>query len=222
MTLIQTIILLLYDRLNNLYLLMDYEEKCQLLLIGDSSVGKTSLIYRYTNQKNFHEHHLATVGIDYFSKDETINNRKIRVKLWDTAGQERYKSLTYSFFRNAQGVMLVYDVSNRDTFESLKYWMNSIKSTLGDESSIKIVIVGNKIDRQREVSKEEAEKFAKGINTEYFETSAKDNINVDQSIKHLVKCIVGDKKFAWERDSFKLGRKSLMDVKEEESKKCKC
>jgi GTPase SAR1 family protein len=100
--------------------------------------------------------------------------------------------------------------------------MNSIKSTLGDESSIKIVIVGNKVDRQREVSKEEAEKFAKGISTEYFETSAKDNINVDQSIKHLVKCIVGDKKYAWERDSFKLGRKSIMDVKEEESKKCKC
>lgn len=201
---------------------MDYEEKCQLLLIGDSSVGKTSLIYRYTNQKNFQDHHLATVGIDYFSKDETINNRKIRVKLWDTAGQERYKSLTYSFFRNAQGVMLVYDVSNRDTFESLKYWMNSIKSTLGEEYNIKIVIVGNKIDRHREVSKEEAEKFAKNINIEYFETSAKDNINVDKSISHVVKCIVGDKKFAWERDSFRLDRKSLMDVKDESNRKCKC
>jgi small GTP-binding protein len=160
---------------------MNYDEKCQLLIIGDSTVGKTSLLYRYTEDK-FSTQHLATVGIDYFTKDEDFDNKLVRIKVWDTAGQERYKSLTSAFFRNAQGIILVYDVSNIETFENLKYWIQSIDLNLGEKNDIKKIIVGNKIDLEREVPKTEAENFAKQKNVAYYETSAKQNIGINESI----------------------------------------
>ena len=141
---------------------MNYDQKCQLLIIGDSTVGKTSIITRFANG-TFDSNYLATVGLDNFTKDEIIDNKTIRIKIWDTAGQERYKSLTKGFFRNAEGVMLVYDVTNSETYENLKYWMQSIKNNLGENmGEIPIIIIGNKIDcQEREVSVEEAENFWK-------------------------------------------------------------
>ena len=105
---------------------MNYDKTCQLLIIGDSSVGKTSLITRYTNG-TFKEEYLATVGLDYYSKEEVINNKTINIKLWDTAGQERYKSLTQNYFKNAEGVLLTYDITNSESFDNLKEWISSIK-----------------------------------------------------------------------------------------------
>ena len=168
------------------------EEKCQLLIIGDSTVGKTSILYQYTNNQ-FLSQHLATVGIDYYNKDEVINNKLVRVKIWDTAGQERYKSLTSTFFRNAQGIILVYDVTNKETFENLKYWIQSINSNLGVQSNVKKTIIGNKIDLPREVTKDEAEALAKEYDIRYFEASAKENINIKESIRYCVEISIADK-----------------------------
>ena len=157
---------------------MNYDEKCQLLIIGDSSVGKTSIITRFTNG-TFNPNYLATVGLDNFTKDETIDDKNIKVKLWDTAGQERFKSLANGFFRNAQGIMLVYDITNHESFESLKFWIESIKNNLGNDLKIPIIIIGNKIDlEEREVKTEEAESFCKNQNIPYFETSAKTGENI--------------------------------------------
>ncbi len=165
---------------------MKYDDKIQLLIIGNSSVGKTSLLVRYTTN-NFNSNHIATLGIDYYTKDEKINDKFIRVKIWDTAGQERYKSLAYSFFRNAHGLILVYDVSNRESFEDLKSWINNIQSNLmNNEVNIVKMIVGNKIDLERVVMKEEGEKFAQENNYFYYESSAKDNINVEESFRLIV------------------------------------
>ena len=148
---------------------MNYDEKCQLLIIGDSTVGKTSILSRYSNG-TFNASYLATVGLDNFTKDEIINNKTVRIKMWDTAGQERYKSLTKGFFRNAQGIMVVYDVTNSETFENLKYWINSIKTHMDSEiDKISIIIIGNKIDaEEREIKYEEAELFCKDHNYPYF------------------------------------------------------
>ena len=153
---------------------MNYDKKCQLLIIGDSTVGKTSILSRYTNGE-FNPHYFATVGLDFFKKDEIFDGKTIRIKIWDTAGQERYKSLTQGYFRNAEGIMIVYDVSNSDSFQNLKYWIQSIKTQINiDNEHIPAIIIGNKIDIfDREVTKEEGEKFAKEENLEYFETSAK-------------------------------------------------
>ena len=170
---------------------MNYDEKCQLLIIGDSTVGKTSILTRYTNG-TFNANYLATVGLDNFTKDEIINDKNIRIKIWDTAGQERYKSLTKGFFRNAQGIMVVYDVTNQETFESLQYWIQSIKTNIESEvDHIPIVIIGNKIDsNEREVKPEEAEKYFKELNYPYFETSAKTGENIDNTIRTLVKQVL--------------------------------
>jgi len=162
--------------------------------MGDSEVGKTSLLYRYQENK-FSKNHLATVGIDYFTKDEHINEKKIRIKIWDTAGQERYKSLTYAFSRNANGIILVFDVSKKETFENLKFWIASVNSNLGERNELKKIIIGNKIDQERNMLKEEAEAFAAENGFLYFETSAKENIGISDAIRTLVRLVIEDPKF---------------------------
>ena len=168
---------------------MNYDEKCQLLIIGDATVGKTSILTRFTDDK-FSTNYLNTVGLDFFSKDEVFNNKKVRIKIWDTAGQERYRALTQGFFKSAHGIIITYDVSNVDTFENLKYWIQSIHTNLGENDSIKIIIIGNKIDLEREVSLEDAQKYAEDNGYKYFETSAKTGKGVIESIRFLVQEII--------------------------------
>ena len=170
---------------------MDFKT-CQLLIIGDSSVGKTSLINRYTNG-TFKEEYLATVGLDYSSKDEEFNNETVHIKLWDTAGQERFKSLTQNYLRNADGILLVYDVTKTESFENLKDWICSIKQNMETKNIfLPLIICGNKVDMEesREITKEDAEKFASKNNYKYFETSAKTGEGVDEAIRELVNQIL--------------------------------
>ena len=166
---------------------MSYDGKCQLLVIGDSMVGKTSLLFRFTNG-TFDAHYLATVGLDNFTKDEIIKNKKVRIKIWDTAGQEKFQSLTKGFFRNAQGIMIVFDVSNIETYDNIKYWAQSIKTHLGSEiEKIPVIIIGNKKDlNERKISKNDAKVYSSELGYQYFETSAKTGENVDNTIKYLV------------------------------------
>ena len=171
---------------------MNYDKKCQLLIIGDSTVGKTSILSRFVNG-TFNSNYLATVGLDNFTKDETIDDKNVRIKIWDTAGQERYKALTKGFFRNAEGIMIVYDVTNQESFENLKNWIQSIKDNMGNDflERIPVVIIGNKIDSdEREIKTEDAESFCKQQNYPYFETSAKTGENIDNTIRFLVKKVI--------------------------------
>ena len=201
---------------------MNYDEKCQILVIGNSEVGKTSLLIRYT-KNNFTMQHLATIGIDHFTKDEEINGLNIRIKVWDTAGQERYKSLASSFFRNVQGIILVYDVSNKESFDDLKIWLDSIKSNLGADNTVKKIIIGNKIDLEREVTKDEAEMYCHKLKIDYYETSAKENVNVRESFLKLVHLILGSKLDEKKESLVSLTlRPSNVNSSEENSKKCNC
>jgi Ras-related protein Rab-1A len=171
---------------------MNYDHKCQLLIIGDSTVGKTSILSRFANG-TFNANYLATVGLDNFTKDETIDDKNVHIKIWDTAGQERFKALTKGFFRNAEGIMIVYDVTNQETFDSLKNWIQSIKDNMGNDfmERVPIVIIGNKIDSdEREVKTEDAESFCKQQNYPYFETSAKTGENIDSTVRFLVKKVI--------------------------------
>ena len=203
---------------------MNYDQKCQLLIIGDSTVGKTSILSRFANGI-FNSNYLATVGLDSFTKDEIIDDKTVRIKIWDTAGQERYKSLTKGFFRNAEGVMLVYDVTNSETYENLKFWLQSIKNnTSPDMGEIPIILIGNKIDcEDREVKVEEAENFWKEQGYPYFETSAKTGENIDNTIKYLVKKVINIKegKKDDENENIKL-EKNEENKNNEEAKKCGC
>ena len=200
---------------------MNYDEKCQILIIGDSTVGKTSILSRFTND-TFNSNYLATVGLDNFTKDEIIDNKTIRIKIWDTAGQERYKSLTKGYFRNAQGIIIVYDITNEETYINLKYWIESIKSNMDSEiEKIKIIIIGNKLDcEKREVKFEEAELFAKNHNYPYFETSAKTGQNINEAIRHLVKEVINNNSDNRQNNNIKIDNSK--NNYEEEISKCGC
>ena len=155
----------------------------KILLIGDSHVGKTSLLLKYVDDF-FPEEHIATIGIEY--KDKIINKDgyNIRLQIWDTAGQERFNSITKNIYRNANGVLFVYDVTNRKSYNSMKNW---IKDTEKIDRDIKGIILANKIDlEEREVNTDELEELGNKMNMKFLETSAKDNINVKDAFILLV------------------------------------
>ncbi len=137
---------------------------------------------------------MATVGLDFFTKDESIDGKTIRIKIWDTAGQERYKAITKCFFQRAQGIIIVFDVTNKRSFDDLKMWIDSIKSQsklTEDLENMPIILIGNKIDLpKRVIDKETALNFAKEQNLEYYETSAKTGEGIDNAIKELVKKVM--------------------------------
>ena len=203
---------------------MNYDQKCQFIIIGDATVGKTSILNRFSDG-TFNSNYLATVGLENITKDEIIDDKTIRIKIWDTAGQERYQSLAKSFYRNAEGVILVYDVTNLKTYENLKFWLQSIKNNMeSDMSEIPIIIIGNKIDcNEREVKREEAEKFWKAQGYPYFETSAKTGENIDMTIKYLVKKVINIKEGRKDdgNENIKL-EKNEENKNNEEAKKCAC
>ena len=195
---------------------MNYDDKCQLLIIGNSIVGKTSILTKYTT-KTYNENYLATVGLDFFTKDEIIDDKTIRIKIWDTAGQERYKAITKCFFQRAQGIIIVFDVTNKKSFEDLKIWIDSINSQsklTEDLENMPIIIIGNKIDiPKRVIDKETALNFAKEQNLDYYETSAKTGEGIDSAIKDLVKKVM-----VYNRK--KNGRDNLKLIENSQKRKC--
>jgi small GTP-binding protein len=191
-------------------------DTCQLIIVGDSIVGKTSILVQYTENK-FNDNIISTVGIDYYLKTENINGSNVQVKIWDTAGQERYQAQTNAFFKNAEGVILVYDVTNTETFLNLKNWINSINSNTRD-SNLKKIIIGNKIDLKREVNKEEAVDFAKENGIPYYEVSAKLNTNINDSIKSLIEEVVKTPEYQQRK---KLKGKKLDDIPDNKGDKKK-
>ena len=150
----------------------------KILIIGDSNVGKTSILLQYTSDF-FQELHIATIGVEFKLKEITLDNVVYKLNIWDTAGQERFRAITKSFFKAADGIVFVYDVTNKPSFVNIKNWIKDAESKAND---FKIIIVGNKIDLNdsREVSFEEGKNFAKKKNCPFFESSAKDKINIDE------------------------------------------
>ena len=195
---------------------MNYDDKCQLLIIGNSIVGKTSILTKYT-AGTYNENYLATVGLDFFTKDEIIDDKTIRIKIWDTAGQERYKAITKCFFQRAQGIIIVFDVTNKKSFDDLKIWIDSINSQsklTEDLENMPIIIIGNKIDiPKRVIDKETALNFAKEQNLDYYETSAKTGEGIDSAIKDLVKKVMV-------YISKKNGRDNLKLIENSQKRKC--
>ena len=156
---------------------MKKDSKIQLIVVGESCVGKTSLLYKYS-QGCFTQDHLATVGIEFFTKTEEINGRKITVKIWDTAGQEQYKAITKNYYKNADGVIIVYDVTDRESFEKVQEWVQSISDNTDKDKNVQKVIVANKVDMPRRVTKEEGMELAEKYNIPFFEASAKTDIGI--------------------------------------------
>lgn len=153
----------------------------KLLIIGDSGVGKSCFLLQFIDG-NFKEDHNVTIGVEYGSKTLKINSKYIKLQIWDTAGQESFRAITRSFYRNAHGVILMYDLTRQESFENLKDWLREIKQNSDPETVI--YVVGNRLDLaedEREVASQFAETWVKENNLDGFcEASAKTAENVSE------------------------------------------
>jgi Ras-related protein Rab-8A len=166
----------------------NFDLQIKLLMIGDSGVGKTCLLLRYAND-SFSPTFITTIGIDFKIKTITLDDKVIKLQIWDTAGQERFRTITTSYFRGAQGILLVYDVTDRGSFENIQNWVGQIQNHA--ENNISKVLIGNKCDvdpSERTVSYEEGKKLAQEFGIEhFFEASAKQDTNVKQAFEAVAK-----------------------------------
>ena len=158
----------------------------KILLIGDSGVGKTSVKLRYTKNV-FHEEFLNSIGVDFKSKDLNIDGRKVKLQIWDTAGQERFRTITTSYYRGAHAIVIVFDLTKRETYEHVQKWMNDI-NRFAKENVLKLII-GNKSDLTNEVkvSYEEVRALASQMKATYFSVSAKKNENINEFFEAATK-----------------------------------
>ncbi|XP_061662818.1 EF-hand calcium-binding domain-containing protein 4B isoform X2 [Syngnathoides biaculeatus] len=161
----------------------------KVVLVGNSSVGKTSLLRSFCEGR-FHPSTTATVGIDFSVKTLTLNNMQIAMQLWDTAGQERYRSITKQFFRKADGVVVMYDVTLEESFKAVRPWLANVKDAAGE--GVQILVLGNKMDMDadREVSFKAAEQLAKENKVMFYEVSAYTGKNVTESLTHLARVLM--------------------------------
>ena len=158
----------------------------KILLLGNTLVGKSSILIKYSDDY-FPENYIATVGIDYKLKHfELANGKKVKVQIWDTAGQDRYKSLTKNYYKNSNGIILVYSVVDKKSFDEISNWIEDIREETKDD--IIIFLVGNKIDLndKRVISINDAKKLAENYNIKYYETSAKTGNGIDILFNDLI------------------------------------
>lgn len=166
----------------------NFDYMFKLLIIGNSSVGKTSFLFRYADD-SFTSAFVSTVGIDFKVKTVFRNDKRVKLQIWDTAGQERYRTITTAYYRGAMGFILMYDITNEDSFNSVQDWSTQIKTYSWDNAQV--TLVGNKCDMEddRVISTERGKQLAEQLGFDFFETSAKDNINVKQVFERLVDLI---------------------------------
>jgi len=164
--------------------------KFKLVFLGEQSVGKTSLITRFMYD-SFDNTYQATIGIDFLSKTMYLEDRTIRLQLWDTAGQERFRSLIPSYIRDSSVAVVVYDITNANSFQQTSKWIDDVRTERG--SDVIIMLVGNKTDLsdKRQVSTEEGERKAKELNVMFIETSAKAGYNVKQLFRRVAAALPG-------------------------------
>eukprot|EP01121_Diplochlamys_sp_Union-15-3_P001377 TRINITY_DN1119_c0_g1_i1.p1 TRINITY_DN1119_c0_g1~~TRINITY_DN1119_c0_g1_i1.p1 ORF type:complete len:201 (-),score=40.50 TRINITY_DN1119_c0_g1_i1:110-685(-) len=162
----------------------DCDKLLKLLIIGDSNVGKSSLLLRFT-ENSFNDKFTSTVGVDFKIKTLLIDGKKIKLQIWDTAGQEKFRTITSSYYRGTHGVVVMFDLNNPETFEHVQTWISEIDSSC--TSSIEKLLVGNKCDLPRQVSEESVNELVKREKLEYIATSAKDNTNVEAAFLKMAK-----------------------------------
>ena len=164
----------------------------KLIVLGNTSVGKSSFILKYIEDK-FVLNYIATLGMDFKQKKLKLKNgQEVKLRIYDTAGQERFKSVAISFIKKAEGVILIYDIGNKATFESLEEWIKNIKE-FGKEN-LPIILVGNKCDlppEKRQVELIEGKDKAEEFNLPFFETSCKEGINIKEVFEKIVEDITG-------------------------------
>ena len=159
----------------------DYDYLFKVLLLGDSDVGKSSLILRYTDE-TFNSKLVNSIGVDFKMKKKEIDGKVIKVQIWDTAGHERFRSITYSYYRGANAIIIVFDLSDKKSFINITEWLKQIGKHA--KENVFMFLVGNKSDLvdERKVTYEEAKQYADEHELPYIETSAKEGININEIV----------------------------------------
>ena len=214
----------------------EYDYLFKLLLIGNSGVGKSSLLFRFS--ENFWEKEfIPTIGVDFVSnninfkskkiqklKSLEVDGKKVKLQIWDTAGQERFKNIQASYYKGANGVLVVYDITNRESFEHLNSWLIEIEKN-GNKNVYKLLI-GNKADLEenRDIKKEEGQEFASINGMEFFETSAKTAYQVQEAFiqltKDIIRTVSKDKNFEKKEKNIKLSPGKSNDLSLEKKRCC--
>ena len=199
------------------------ELKFKVVIVGDSSVGKTNLVKRFMNN-TFLKDSKATVGVEFMSKTFNVNKKIIKVELWDTAGQERYKAITAAYYKGAKGALIVYDVTNKISYDNVDKWCNELR--IKGSKNINIVMIGNKTDLKDNivVNSEMSKEKANLLQVPVMETSALDASNVKEAfyllIKEMYLSFTNKDKNNAKNDNINEG--VSLEVKKEETKKACC
>ena len=167
----------------------EYDYLFKLLLIGNSSVGKSSLLVRFVDDI-WEENFVPTIGVDFKLKTLDVNGKKVKLQIWDTAGQERFKNITASYYRGGNGVLVVYDITDRDSFTNLTSWLIEIEKNAN--KNVFKLLIGNKndLESERKVTTEEGKEFADSNGMKFIETSAKTADKVYEAFELLTKEII--------------------------------
>ena len=194
----------------------------KILTLGDTLVGKSSIVLRFSDNR-FDDNQLATIGIDYKTKYIKVKDASVKVLLWDTAGQEKFRNIARQYYKGANGVLLIYDVCDRKSYERIGFWMDELKQN-NEIEQLYIILVGNKIDleEKRVVTREEAEKYAEDNNINYLEVSAKTGEGILDLFNEVTKGTM-DKVFNdQDNNEDKEKIKTYLDTNNNKKKKKKC
>ena len=187
-----------------------YDYLFKILTIGDSNVDKARFIIRFTSDSYILDK-MTTIGVNFVIKPINFANKNIKLQIWDTAGEERFRTITKTFYKGANGIIIIYDVTDQYSFKNARFWMKQIEAD--PDKSIKRVLVGNKCDKpEREVSEEEGKKLADEFNVRFFETSAKTGKNVKEVFYYLVEELLKDKGI-FKEGGIKLSNKNAKNKK---------
>ncbi|KAJ3447171.1 ras and ef-hand domain-containing protein [Anaeramoeba flamelloides] len=159
--------------------MINEERYFKILIIGDTGVGKSCVMVRFT-EETFNETYISTIGVDFKVRTVEVNNQPVKLQIWDTAGQERFKTITRNYYKGSQGILMVYDVTNSKSFENIKNWSKEVDKF--SNNSFCKYLVGNKCDLQekRRITYGMGEKLANELGIKFFESSAKTNKNIDE------------------------------------------
>lgn len=205
----------------------NFDYMFKILIIGNSGVGKTSLLFRYADN-SFTDDFTSTVGIDFKVKTVFRQNKRVKLQIWDTAGQERYRTITTAYYRGSLGFILMYDVTNPESFNAVQDWSTQIRTYSWE--NVQVVLVGNKCDKaERAISTEKGQQLASQMGLDHFETSAKENTNVKHVFEHLVEiiCVKLQESLNGELSSFDAQNLALTECddnnnKNNKSSSCNC
>ena len=167
----------------------EYDFIFKVLLLGNSDVGKSSLLLRYVDG-TWSDSFVPTIGVDFKIKTMEIESKKVKMQIWDTAGQERFRNVISSYFRGGHGILLIYDVTDRDSFKNLGNWLIEIEKNANKD--VLKILIGNKCDleEKRVITQKEGESFANSYGMKFFETSAKNDINVSEAFQMLARQLI--------------------------------